>query len=101
MVTALACPACYQVERRTISAHQLEPAALNCPDCGVPRLLTSTHRIDQGTAFLALPLAQVGIPAGHILMARCGEALVYLELSGDLPASPRPQKLVESPGGNP
>jgi molybdopterin/thiamine biosynthesis adenylyltransferase len=87
LVLRMTCPACGQVENSITPLHKVDAARLRCPNCRHERTYVTAYRIDQTTPALGLPLAQAGIPPGHILRARSGDVLVYLELSGDfLPA---------------
>jgi molybdopterin/thiamine biosynthesis adenylyltransferase len=85
VVTALVCPNGHGVDRQVRPQHVTGAQAARCPHCGQDRIVSLTHKITPGDHALAeLPLAALGVPAGHILVGRYGRNQGYYELGGDV-----------------
>jgi molybdopterin/thiamine biosynthesis adenylyltransferase/DNA-binding transcriptional regulator YhcF (GntR family) len=85
LITSLACPVCHTLEQvlKPLSAVSFE--AGHCPTCGTLRNTELTHVITGEENFLHRTLANVGVPALHILRAHNGQDYRFYELTGDLP----------------
>ena len=83
VVTALTCPNGHGTDRQIRPRHLTGAQATRCPVCGSERVAQFTHKI-QADSMTDLPLAALGIPAGHILPGRYGQQQIYYELGGDL-----------------
>jgi adenylyltransferase/sulfurtransferase len=85
LITSLSCPVCHTLEQvlKPLSAVSFE--AGHCPTCGTLRNTELTHVITGEENFLHRTLANVGVPALHILRAHNGQDYRFYELTGDLP----------------
>jgi adenylyltransferase/sulfurtransferase len=80
----LVCPNCKREEHMFASLGRVVAGQAFCPECpGVRREVVTFYKIRGGESFLDLPLAEIGVPAFDILIARSGERAIGLELSGD------------------
>ena len=85
LVTSLECPNCQTTEEILRPVSEITFEAGHCPDCGELRDAQFTHMITGEENFLHRTLANVGVPALHILRAHNGFEYRFYELSGDLP----------------
>ena len=77
------CPGCGAVEQVVRPLTSVTEAEAICPACGSRRAPRLFHALRGGEAVLDLTLAQLGVPAWDIVLGRCGEQVVGLELDGD------------------
>jgi molybdopterin/thiamine biosynthesis adenylyltransferase/DNA-binding transcriptional regulator YhcF (GntR family) len=85
LITSLSCPICHTVEQVLKPLNTVSFEAGHCPTCGTLRETTLTHVITGEENFLHRTLANVGVPALHILRAHNGQEYRFYELTGDLP----------------
>jgi len=85
LVTSLVCPTCQTTEEVLRPVSEITFEAGHCPDCGELREAQFTHMVTGEENFLHRTLANVGVPALHILRAHNGYDYRFYELSGDLP----------------
>jgi molybdopterin/thiamine biosynthesis adenylyltransferase len=82
----LVCPKCHREQTLFASLGKVKADQANCPDCpGVRREVVTFYKVRGNEAFLDRPLAEIGVPAFDILIARAGERAIGLELSADAP----------------
>jgi hypothetical protein len=80
----LVCPKCGREEKLFASLGRVSADMANCPGCRESRREVRTfHKIVGTEDFLGLPLAQIGVPAFDIVIARNGAEAVGFELGGD------------------
>lgn len=84
IILALTCPSCQKIEKVVKPISEVTFEAAHCPACGTLRDTHMTHVITGEEPFLHLPLADLGIPALHILRAYNTEEYRFYELTGDL-----------------
>ncbi len=94
IVTSLFCWDCISLEEWVGPAYKLEPERVVCPACGKLREVHTESHIDRSSRLLDLRLSEAGIPPGHIIRARYGDAYCYFELSGDFPAALTPNQVM-------
>jgi adenylyltransferase/sulfurtransferase len=83
----MVCPTCRAEEKLFVSLGQVKSDKAACPACGTARREVITFYKIRGTeAFLDRTLAQIGVPAFDILIARTSERAIGLELSDDASA---------------
>lgn len=82
VITNLVCPNQHVSEWRVYPRHRAGTRIIACPQCGAERSLHFTHRIFDDS-FDDLPLSDLGVPLGHILIGCYGNQQRYYELSGD------------------
>ena len=82
IITDLICPNRHPPEYRVYPRHRAGTKVITCPQCGVERSLQFTHRITNNS-LNDLSLADLGVPAGHILIGCYGNQQRYYQLSGD------------------
>jgi len=85
LVTSLVCTNCQTTEEVLRPVGEITFEAGHCPDCGELREAQFTHMITGEENFLHRTLANVGVPALHILRAHNGYDYQFYELNGDLP----------------
>lgn len=83
VVVELACPRGHGIDRRARPHHLTGPEQTACPRCGDERIAVLIHRLDRGS-WLDLPLAELGIPKGHVLVGRSAGRRLYYALSTDV-----------------
>jgi hypothetical protein len=82
----LVCPSCHREEELFASLGGVKAEQAFCLHCqGVRREVVTFYKIRGSESFLDLPLAEIGVPAFDILIARNGDRAIGLELSGDAP----------------
>lgn len=82
----LVCASCHREEELFASLGRVKAEQAFCPHCqGVRREVVTFYKIRGSESFLDLPLAEIGVPAFDILIARNGDRAIGLELSGDAP----------------
>jgi adenylyltransferase/sulfurtransferase len=87
VVEKLVCPRCGTEEILFASLGQVLVEQALCPRCpGVRREVRTFYKIRGGEAFLGRTPAQIGVPPFDILIARCRDRAVGLELAGDAQA---------------
>ena len=80
----MVCPQCKREERMFISLGKAKGDLADCPHCpGVRREVVTFFKIRGDEAFLDRPLAEIGVPAFDILIARGGGKSIGFELTGD------------------
>jgi adenylyltransferase/sulfurtransferase len=80
----LVCPSCKAEEAVFASLGKVSPDKAWCPRCAnVRREVVTFHKIRGGEDFLDRPLAEIGVPAFDIIIARGAERSVGFELAGD------------------
>jgi adenylyltransferase/sulfurtransferase len=84
LVLSLECRGCETSEVVMQPLSEVSFDAAHCPSCGHVRQVEMTHVIVGDEPFLHRTLANLGIPALHILRAHNGEIYRFYELSGDL-----------------
>lgn len=83
----LVCPACKAEEEQFVSLGQVKSDKAPCPACGAERREAVTfYKIGGDEDFLNRPLAEIGVPAFDILIARTADRAVGFELSLDASA---------------
>jgi adenylyltransferase/sulfurtransferase len=82
----LICPTCHIEEKLFVSLGQVNSAKANCPRCGSRREVGTFYKIRGTEDFLDRTLAEIGVPAFDILIARSAEGSIGLELSADTSA---------------
>ncbi|MDB5302854.1 MAG: molybdopterin biosynthesis protein MoeB [Phycisphaerales bacterium] len=83
----LVCPRCRQEEVLFASLGRVPAEKALCPRCdGVRRDVVTFYKIRGTEAFLDRPLAEIGVPAFDIVIARTRDRAIGLELTGDAPA---------------
>jgi hypothetical protein len=85
LITSLSCPVCHTVEQVLKPLSTVSFEAGHCPTCGTLRETGMTHLITGDEKFLHRTLANVGVPALHIVRAHNGQEYRFYELTGDLP----------------
>jgi adenylyltransferase/sulfurtransferase len=85
LITSLTCPVCHTVEQVLKPLSMVSFESGHCPTCGTLRESELTHAITGEENFLHHTLANVGVPALHILRAHNGNEYRFYELTGDLP----------------
>jgi adenylyltransferase/sulfurtransferase len=85
LILSLECSTCKTKEKVLKPISQVSFQAAHCPVCGNLREIQMTHTITGDEPFLQLTLANVGVPALHILRAYNSEEYRFFELTGDLP----------------
>jgi adenylyltransferase/sulfurtransferase len=83
VITGFTCPVGHRTDRRPRPQHAVASDSAQCPICGAECRIDLTHRIDDDR-FRDVPLRELGIPAGHVLLGRFGQKQIYYQLSGDL-----------------
>jgi adenylyltransferase/sulfurtransferase len=83
MVSALSCPTCQTSERRTCALDSLRPEDAACGRCGKPRTPDLYHRLDPMILPGAMTLLELGIAPWDVIIGRCGQDRIGLELDGD------------------
>jgi adenylyltransferase/sulfurtransferase len=84
LVLSLECRGCETSEVVMQPLSEVSFDAAHCPSCGHVRQVEMTHVIVGDEPFLHRTLANLGVPALHILRAHNGEIYRFYELSGDL-----------------
>jgi molybdopterin/thiamine biosynthesis adenylyltransferase len=80
----MVCPACHAEESLFLSLGQVKSDKAACPKCGAGRREVVTFfKIRGGESFIDKTLAQTGVPAFDILIARTADRAIGLELSND------------------
>jgi adenylyltransferase/sulfurtransferase len=80
----LVCPKCGREERLFASLGRVSADKAFCPTCkDIRREVKTFYKIDGKEDFLDLTLAQIGVPAFDIIVARCGPKAIGLELGAD------------------
>jgi molybdopterin/thiamine biosynthesis adenylyltransferase len=80
----MVCPACHAEESLFLSLGQVKSDKAACPKCGAGRReLVTFFKIRGGESFIDKTLAQTGVPAFDILIARTADRAIGLELSND------------------
>jgi adenylyltransferase/sulfurtransferase len=83
----LVCPQCQREEVCFTPLSRVRTGAAWCPHCvDSRREVVTFHKLCGGEPFLDRTLADLGVPAFDILVARCGSRSVGLELTGDATA---------------
>jgi molybdopterin/thiamine biosynthesis adenylyltransferase len=89
IIYGMNCPGCGAHTAMVQAHYRLAKEDQICPQCGAERSLQMTHHFDETTPFADSRLATIGIPALHILKAKCGDGQIrYFELTGDALADP-------------
>jgi len=84
MLEKLVCPNCKAEETLFASLGKVREDAAWCPECeGVRRDVVTFYKIRGDESFLDSTLADIGVPAFDIIIARTSESSIGLELSGD------------------
>jgi adenylyltransferase/sulfurtransferase len=84
VLRSLDCPGCGVSEPMFVSLGKVRASAAECPNCpGISRAVKTFFRLTDEPALLELTLAQIGVPALDIIVARTGAAAIGFELSGD------------------
>jgi adenylyltransferase/sulfurtransferase len=84
VIEKLVCPRCRTEEALFASLGQVRVEQALCPRCpGVRREVRTFYKIRGGEAFLERTPAQIGVPPFDILIARCQDRAIGLELAGD------------------
>jgi adenylyltransferase/sulfurtransferase len=87
MLEKLTCPKCRREEIMFASLGRVAAQKAVCPDCPeVRREVVTFFKIRGNETFLDQTLAQIGVPAFDILIARTRDRAVGLELSADAAA---------------
>ena len=80
----LVCPSCKAEEPVFASLGKVAGERAWCPRCaGVRREVVTFHKVRGGEAFVDRPLAELGVPAFDVVIARRGGRSVGFELGGD------------------
>src|SRR5439155_23299590 len=80
----LVCPKCKDEEQVFASLGKVKAEKALCPKCkDVRREVVTFFQIKGDEAFLDRPLAQIGVPAFDIVIARNAERSIGFELTGD------------------
>lgn len=83
----LVCPRCGREEQAFMSLGKVPADRALCPHCHDSRREVVTfYKIRGNETFLDRTLAQIGVPAFDIIIARCRDRAVGLELAGDAQA---------------
>lgn len=84
MLERLVCPQCGAEEVLFMSLGRVRAERAFCPNCpGTRRNVVTFYRIRGTESFLDRTLAELGVPAFDILVARSGARMIGLELSAD------------------
>jgi molybdopterin/thiamine biosynthesis adenylyltransferase len=87
VIEKLVCPHCRDEETLFASLGQVRAEKALCPRCpGVRREVRTFYKIRGGETFLGRTPAQIGVPPFDILIARCRDRAIGLELAGDAQA---------------
>jgi sulfur-carrier protein adenylyltransferase/sulfurtransferase len=88
MLEKLVCPTCGREESLFISLGKAGEELAECPHCGTGtrRDVVTFFKIRGDQSFLDQPLAEIGVPAFDIVIARGGGRSIGFELTGDAPA---------------
>jgi hypothetical protein len=81
LITSLSCPVCHTLEQVLKPLNTVSFEAGHCPTCGTLRETELTHVITGDENFLHRTLANVGVPALHILRAHNGQEYRFYELT--------------------
>jgi molybdopterin/thiamine biosynthesis adenylyltransferase len=84
LILTLNCTTCQTRERVMKPMAEVSFQAAHCPTCGTLREIEMTHAVTGKEDFLSLTLADVGVPALHILRAYNAREYKFYELTGDL-----------------
>jgi adenylyltransferase/sulfurtransferase len=80
----LVCPTCKREEQIFASLGKLSGEKAWCPQCeNVRREVVTFHKIRGNESFIDRPLAEIGVPAFDVVIARNAERSVGFELAGD------------------
>jgi adenylyltransferase/sulfurtransferase len=79
----LICPNCRLEEGLFASLGRVSADKANCPACKSRRDVKTFYKISGNEDFLDLTLAQIGVPAFDIVIARSGAKAIGLELGAD------------------
>jgi hypothetical protein len=83
----LVCPRCGREEQAFMSLGKVPADRATCPHCPDSRREVVTfYKIRGNETFLDRTLAQIGVPAFDIIIARCRDRAIGLELAGDAQA---------------
>jgi len=83
----MVCPNCHAEEPLFVSLGQVKSDKAACPSCHAPKREVVTFYKIRGTeSFLDRTLAQIGVPAFDILIARTADRAIGLELGNDAAA---------------
>lgn len=85
LVLALSCPNCGTREEVLQPISSVGFNRAHCPTCGILRETELSHTINGDENFLTRTLANVGVPALHIIRAYNAQEYRFYELTGDLP----------------
>ena len=79
----MVCPACHSEEPLFISLGKVKSSKANCPKCDARRDVVTFYKIRGSEAFVDRTLAEIGVPAFDVLIARTADRAIGLELSND------------------
>jgi len=85
LIVELECFACGTRDAVARPRARLTEAEGRCPKCAELREPATTHTWRGDEAYLDRPLADIGVPLGHVLAARGPKGRGFYELTGDLP----------------
>ena len=80
----MVCPKCGREEAMFISLGKAKGDLADCPNCpGTRREVVTFFKVRGSEPFLDRPLAEIGVPAFDIVIARAGGKSIGFELTGD------------------
>lgn len=82
-VLEVECPECGERERRPRALSAWTEADATCPHCGTRRSTRLFHSLHDLAQADELTLAQLGVPAWDVIVARAGDRAIGFELDGD------------------
>ncbi len=78
---ALQCPHCGQHQEMNQLWGRVPESERICTSCGTARLPEVIHTVDEHSAYLDRPLADLGVPSGEVLAVHGSGQLVFYEVS--------------------